>query len=123
MTVSSREVCLLLVSELTVFSCYLVIEIGSSFYWCSDCRQRWGFGQWICELCFETDEDNMQHKQRHYFIKALIIEDPNLPDTHKEQYYCPICRQCKFCRNTEKSLWRKGLGTDICRARNRAEGN
>ena len=102
MAVSCCEVFLLLVSELTVLSCYLATEIGSSIYWCRDCRQTWGFGQWICEPCFlETDEDNMQHKQKHYFIKALISENPNLPDTHKERFYCPICHQCKCCRNVE----------------------
>ena len=107
MTVSCCEVFFLPVSELIVLFCYLAIEIGSSIYWCRDCRQMWGFGQWICEPCFETDEDNMQHKQKHYFIKALILEDPNLPDIHKERFYCSICRQCKCCRNVEKPLLRK----------------
>ena len=107
MIVGCYEVFLLLISGLTVFSCYLAIEIGSSIYWCRYCRQKWGFGQWICEPCFGTDEDNMQHKRKHYFIKALIIEDPNLPDTHKDRFHCPICRQCKCCRKVEKPLWRK----------------
>ena len=107
MTVSCCEDFLLLLFEIIVLSYYLAIEVGSSFYWCCDCVQTWGFGQWICEQCFETDEDNIQHIQKHYFIKTLIIEDPSLPDTHKERFYCPICRQCKCFRNVEKPLGRK----------------
>jgi hypothetical protein len=86
MTVSCCEVFLLLIAGLTILSCYLAIEIDTRFYCCRDCRQTSGFDQWICEPCFETDKDNMQHKQKHYFIKEHITEDPNLPDIHKERF-------------------------------------
>jgi hypothetical protein len=64
-------------------------------YGCRDCRTYFGIIQWLCQICFfERDDNNLLHKREHEFAKCEIKYDPNLPDDHKDTYYCQICHRC-----------------------------
>ena len=81
-------------------------------HWCRGCFSNWGVNQWLCGTCFqeelERDEQKKQEltatpenqkeapklKHKHDFVKALILETPNDPDTRKESLFCRTCDIC-----------------------------
>ena len=65
-------------------------------YACRTCKITFHVTQWLCQACFYApDAENVAHKQQHDFVKCKLVEDPKIPDSSKERYFCETCRTCR----------------------------
>jgi hypothetical protein len=102
-------------TQLANLATYSSIEIGQQVHWCRGCFSDWGMNQWLCRTCFEDElkleEQEKQElaeepakqqkiskvlKHKHDFVKTLIQETPNDPDTRKASVWCRTCEICTW---------------------------